>query len=435
LLAMGRAARQRFLRDFERNAVGKRLLAFLLDRMSSHVTQLSARPVVLVMQRRIMHYRVALYERLRVALDQCGVELRLAYSSTPLKKVANNKDEGILPWATPVPGRDILTNALCWQDVRCAMDGVKLAVLMQENRMLWNYVMPVLYPRTRWAFYGHGKNFGAEGVVAVGEYFKKWYLRHAHWFFAYTDISCQVVQAAGFPRERISILNNSIDTAELEADLASISDAELFERRTQWGMGKGPVGLVLGTLYGPKRLAMILKAADAIRTRIPDFELLVVGDGLQRDMVVQAAAQSGGWIHWVGALKGREKAFALRCAQVLLNPGMVGLVMIDSLVAGVPVLTCALPNHSPEIAYLKSGQNGLIVADSLDAFTQEAVMLLQDDERRLTMVQACREDATLYSLDNMVQRYRDGILSCLHTAEMTPEKLPAYVSEGERLGR
>jgi glycosyltransferase involved in cell wall biosynthesis len=383
------------------------------------------RPVVLIVQRRLTHYRVPLFERLRTALDARGVDLQLAYGN-PTKSETLNRDEGHLAWGKHVPARNFLGGCLIWQDLRVALRRVDMVIVTQENRLLFNYLLPLLYPRLRWAFWGHGRNFQAARWQSLAEYFKRWYLRHADWWFAYTEVSARVLREAGYPAERISVLNNALDNDALLADLESLSADDVLERAVQWGIGAGPVGLMLGSLHSGKRLRFMLAAAQQIRARLPDFELLIVGDGPKRDLARAAVAASGGWIHWTGSLKGRDKACALRRAQLILNPGMVGLVIIDSLIAGKPLVTCDISRHSPEIAYLDDGRNGLVTADDTSAFATTVVDLLGDTERLASMQAACLTDAKEYTMARMVERFREGILQSLrqeHAAQGAEEKV------------
>ena len=175
---------------------------------------------------------------------------------------------------------------------------------------------------------------------------------------------------------------------------------------------------MLGSLYAPKRLAFMLVAAKQIRERMPDFQLVVVGDGEQRELIRRAAAESGGWIRWLGVLTGRDKAMVLQRAQLILNPGMVGLSILDSLIAGVPMVTCDLDFHSPEIAYLHDGRTGLVLADDVTAYANGVVALLGDTGRLTRMHAACLEGAQEYTMANMVERFCDGVVRALAAGAM-----------------
>jgi len=114
-------------------------------------------------------------------------------------------------------------------------------------------------------------------------------------------------------------------------------------------------------------------------------------------------------LHWVGVRKGVEKAGYFRLAQVILNPGLVGLHVLDAFCAGVPMVTTADARHSPEIAYLKDGENGLVVDGDATAYADAIIALLQNPSRYAHLNAGALAGAQHYTLQNMVERFTDGI--------------------------
>ncbi len=82
-----------------------------------------------------------------------------------------------------------------------------------------------------------------------------------------------------------------------------------------------------------------------IRRDIPDFELVVIGKGPEADFIETAAAQHE-WIHFVGPKSDDEKVPYWALSKLLLMPGLVGLVVLDSFALGVPMITTDYPYHS-----------------------------------------------------------------------------------------
>ncbi|MDH5769474.1 MAG: hypothetical protein OEZ31_11065, partial [Nitrospirota bacterium] len=77
--------------------------------------------------------------------------------------------------------------------------------------------------------------------------------------------------------------------------------------------------------------------------------------------------------------------------------------------------------HSPEIAYLESGRNGIMVEDNVQAFASVAERIFRDDAFRQTLASACIEGSSRYTLEKMVDNFCEGILKAL-SAE--PERTP-----------
>jgi len=102
---------------------------------------------------------------------------------------------------------------------------------------------------------------------------------------------------------------------------------------------------------------------------------------------------------------------------LLLMPGGVGLVILDSFAIGVPMVTTDTPLHGPEIEYLKLGENGLLVecGDSVEVYANEVVRLLENNSFRERLAICALADGQEYTVENMAKRFADGIRSALDT--------------------
>lgn len=370
---------------------------------------------VAIVQSRLLHYRLGLFEQLRAACAAQDIELKLIHGdATPTEAI--RKDTGELPWATNVNsrhwrvgGRDLL-----WQPFSKLVEHADLVVLMQESRLLSNY--PWLFGwgphRTRVAYWGHGRNFQSSAPRGLLERWKRHMLTSVDWWFVYTDMAVGIVQEAGFPHDRITVLNNAIDNRSFEADLASVSDAEVAALRASIGAVEGAVvGLYCGSLYPDKRLDLMVEACERVVARHPDFRLVIVGDGPSRAQLQRVMDKP--WFHWAGMQRGTRKAAWFRASQLFINPGLVGLHILDTFVAGVPIVTTIDAKHSPEIAYLKDGINGVVTEGSAEGFATAIERLIDEPARRILLADQARMSAGDYTLDSMVEKFVSGIDACL----------------------
>lgn len=371
-------------------------------------------PTVAIVQRRLTHYRLPLFTELRRLLDERGIALRLLHGDPTAAEGLKN-DSGQLDWAEHLPTRYFAGGRLLWQPFAHRVRGCDLVIVAQENKHL-NNLPPLLNPwrRQKLAFWGHGRNMQADDPHSLGERFKRWTARRVDWWFAYTEMSAGFVREAGFPAEHITVLNNSIDTGALRAAVARAEQTPRPELRHALGLGDGPMGVFIGSLYADKRLGFLIDAALQLQQRIPGFQLAIGGDGPERERIRQAVARHPG-LHWLGPVGGERKAQLLAAADIMLNPGLVGLGILDAFVAGLPMLTTDCGLHSPEIAYLDSGANGLMVADDLAQYVAAAQSLLQDAPRLAAMTRASRDSSQRYSVEAMARRFSDGIQACLRS--------------------
>jgi glycosyltransferase involved in cell wall biosynthesis len=368
-----------------------------------------------VIQRRMTEYRIPLFEQLRDTLKRQHTTLTVVYG-TPKENEKLRKDEAKLSWGYAIPTRyfDINNIQLVWQKIPSTiLRQQDLIIMPHESNLLMNYYLLFRrrFNKTKLAFWGHGGNFQSlsDGYRAR---IKSWSTRQVDWWFAYTSLSVARVLENGFPEDRITRLNNSIDTGKLIEWKNDIRSDELEAARRALGFEGNNVGVFIGSLHAQRRLDFLFSSVSELRKRLQGFELIIIGDGELREKVKEFIEENA-WAKWTGALHSREKVLHMSLGKVILNPGLVGLNILDSLALGIPMITTDCGLHSPEIAYLESGRNGIMTRDNLNAYVSAVENLLRNDQLRKQMASACAEDAQCYSLDKMVGNFCEGIVKAL----------------------
>jgi glycosyltransferase involved in cell wall biosynthesis len=364
-----------------------------------------------IVQRRMTPYRVPLFNLLRSKLAQNGVDLVVVYGDANSVERKKN-DSGLLVWGIYQPCRYWANGMLCWQNVAISIHGADLVIVTQENKLLYNYFLLFGKRDFKLAFWGHGANLQSSNHFGLLERWKSWTSNHVDWWFAYTGLSVRLIEQCGYAPERITNLENSIDTISLKTDVGAITEEELTALRVQLGIGDGSVGLYLGSLYKEKRIDFLLEASKRIAGEVPGFHLIVIGDGPARNQVEEAATRHS-WLHYLGSMHGRDKAKYLRLADVFLNPGMVGLSILDAFVAGEVLVTTDCGIHSPEIDYLVNGENGLITENTIAGYVAAVTGLLRDAEQLAHLREGAKFSAVHYSIENMAENFQSGILLAL----------------------
>jgi glycosyltransferase involved in cell wall biosynthesis len=371
---------------------------------------------VVILQYRLLHYRTSLFDQLRHSCQEIGVNLHLVHGQ-PTKREEKKRDVSALPWADKVESRYISIGKrdVLWQPFPAQHRDADLVVMMQENRLLSNY--PWLFLRglhqSKVAYWGHGRNFQSPNPSGLLETWKKYLVNRVDWWFAYTEMTRDILLSDGFPAERITVLDNAIDNKSFTTELSSITEARLAELRVELGIeNRANVGLFCGSLYPDKRLDYMVMAADRIREVLPDFHLLVIGDGPSAVDIKEAAATRP-WLHWLGVRKGVEKAACFRLSHVIFNPGALGLHVLDAFVSGVPLATTLDAKHGPEISYLKDGENGVVVQGGAGAYADVIIRILQEPSFYTHLKSGSLVSAQRYTLQNMVDNFVGGINRCL----------------------
>ncbi|WP_229897508.1 glycosyltransferase [Streptomyces finlayi] len=368
------------------------------------------RPRITVVQPYVTGYRAPFLARLGPELDARGIDLTVAHGR-PTPWLVARGDAVRLPGARELPQRsvELAGRTLIWRDLGELAERSDVLVVEQALHNLES-LPHLLRPGRRGpavALWGHGSSRTVRhgsGLRAV----KRALTRRAHWFFAYTDSGAKAVGDTGFPGERITVVRNTIDTGALVAAREAVTDAEVARFRSEHRLVQGRTALYIGALDATKRLGFLLDAAERIARELPGFRLIVAGDGDGRGEVERAAA-AGAPVVYVGRTTGdAHKALLGAASDLMLVPGLVGLVAVDSFALRTPVLTVRSALHGPEFDYLRDGHNAVITHDCPGTYAATAVALLTGGAELDRLREACRTDAERYTIGGMAERFARG---------------------------
>jgi len=366
---------------------------------------------------RMFHYRVDFLAQLREELKTNDVILDVYYGK-PTPESTEKNDTGELPgsveissWCLRLGGKEILL-----QIPPRRIFSSNLIICMQENRLLINYALQLytrLARRSKFAFWGHGRNFQSRRATGIREGLKRFLLRGSDWFFAYTESSRDSLLESGYDPDSITVFNNTIDAEKFRRAVDAVTDVEKSQFLDDLFIAHdAPIALFCGSMYPAKRISELLTACTMIRQKLPDFHLICLGDGPSA-VDLKKAQTTQAWIHYMGVQTGYVKAQAYAVSSVILNPGLVGLHIVDSFSAGTPMLTMDYEFHSPEFAYMESGINGLVTEADEAVYAAAAIALFRDADYQQRLVAGARQSAEQYSLNAMVSAYTAGILKAI----------------------
>ncbi|OBB36803.1 glycosyltransferase family 4 protein [Mycobacterium sp. 852002-51961_SCH5331710] len=197
------------------------------------------------------------------------------------------------------------------------------------------------------------------------------------------------------PRAALEHLPPGVDTERFTPD--EVARAQL---RARYGLGNRPVVVCLSRLVPRKGQDMLIRAMPAIRQRVPDAALVIVGGGPYRSTLHKLADSFGVADHVVftDAVPGDElpahhamaDVFAMPCRTrgAGLDVEGLGIVYLEASATGVPVVA-GRSGGAPET--VRDGETGVVV-DGWDVGAIAAAVgdLLADPDRAVRMGAAGR---------------------------------------------
>lgn len=366
---------------------------------------------IVIFQPMLKFYRVPLFENLHQLLMDNGHELRLVFG-TPWEDELKRNDNVVLDndycffekshwfFNNKIHFLENAIRHIIWADI---------VITEQANKHLHNYYLSLLrlFKKKSFAYWGHGLNRQGSSK-SFREKFKRKLASRVDWWFAYTSGVAAYLRDLGFPGERITVLNNSVDTKAFKRDIDGVTSQDIAEFKQQNQIADDDVGIFCGSLHQDKKIGFLLESARFIKQKNPHFKLLIVGDGQDKQLVMSCADKHD-FIIYLGSLHGKNKALAFKCADIFLNPGMVGLAILDAFSAGLPVFTTKQAEHSPEIDYLQNAFNGMMSDLNVEAYADLVVSALESPNVMDSLKKNALASSEQFSIENMANNFYEGI--------------------------
>ena len=231
---------------------------------------------------------------------------------------------------------------------------------------------------------------------------ERWQMRNSDHVFAYTQQGADVAVEAGLRTEKVTAVMNSVDVQGLVDAYHGLTDADVEHFSTMHSLVPGKVFGYIGGLDAAKRIDFLTAALDRTWAIDREIRFLVAGRGNQQDQLLPAVER--GQVVMLGYGGPSLKALISRTSQALICPGRIGLVAVDSLAVGIPILTTKWDFHAPEFDYLAPGCDVLESKNDVDDFARLVVDTCNEECRMPT--HAAKQYPTL---DNMVQNFAAGV--------------------------
>jgi hypothetical protein len=252
--------------------------------------------VVCVIQRVICDYREELHNLMHARLRDLDVDYRLI-GGTPWKDEAHVDVLDKLSFGQRCRHQKLLGKTYWTHGALHASQKADLVILEQSSSALHSY--PILFQRMlrrrlhrpsppgKVAYWGHGANLNEPEPRPIRDGWKRWLAHQVDWWFAYTSLSKSIVEKTGFPHDRITVLNNSIDTTALKNERQRLNEEQLTSLQRELfpldavegskdNVNRPQIGVFCARLDPIKWISFLLKAIRRVHEQMPQFRMIII---------------------------------------------------------------------------------------------------------------------------------------------------------------
>jgi phosphatidylinositol alpha-mannosyltransferase len=194
-----------------------------------------------------------------------------------------------------------------------------------------------------------------------------------------------------------------------------------------------PTLVFLGRLDEPRKgLAVLFEALPGIVQRVPDVQVLIAGPGDIPEFTAQVPSSCAEHVRFLGMVSDRDKARALRSADVYVAPHTggesFGIVLVEAMAAQAAVVASDLPAFR---RVLEDGRSGrLFPNQDSEALATAASDLLLDPRAREDLVRAADIRVRSFDWDRVV----DEVIAVYDSVRLPGEKVSEDL-RGQIVGR
>lgn len=226
--------------------------------------------------------------------------------------------------------------------------------------------------------------------------------------------SQELIEATGYPAERIDRLGHPIDT-----DFWAPGEP-LHNLRAKLGIEAEPLLLYVGRIAPNKRISVLIEAVARLRSQYPKIQAAIVGDHsdlyaeeMRRCVAHAEELEVRDCVHFLGQLSTSDLRDAYRSADVLVMPSLhegFCIPVIEAMACGLPVIAA------------RAGALPETVGDAGLTFCPDSVGDLARQIRRVLDTATRRHGDAMSSSNDL------GILSTPHPFATSPRRRIAVVA-------
>lgn len=369
-------------------------------------------PTLGIVQDYVPLYRVEFFDRLADRLQQNGINCVVIAGSAPAGILSRGDAVSSAPWLRNVadpwefwpreswPRFFGYGNDRQWSDCDALVMGLRgasidlSAELLRKRRTrrrigVWGHLSRTTKPPNRLD-------------IAV----ERWQMKSSDHVFAYTEQGRKSAIACGVKPSKVTAVMNTLEVHELLAAYKSLKESDVHCFISKNSLVEGKIFSFVGGIDSSKRIEFLADVLELLWSSDCEIKLLVAGRGEQKSLLNTAIRR--GQVVMLDYAGPHAKALAMKSSQALINPGRVGLLAVESLAIGIPLITTNWTFHAPEYEYLVHGRDVYRSENTPKAFT--SLILDHVDNYRVIPEHIGRPYPRL---EDMVARFALGVEAML----------------------
>ncbi len=198
------------------------------------------------------------------------------------------------------------------------------------------------------------------------------------------------------PTDKTVVFPNVADVQRFRPDPLASADV-----RASFGLGASPLVIFVGNFYEWHDVTTLLDAFAQASGAFPDAQLLLVGDGVRRQAMMQHAADLGieQAVHFTGLVAHSEVPRLLAAADIAVVPyppmeselWLSPLKLFEYMASGKAIIASAI-GQLPDV--IQDGCNGLLVEPGdVTAMASSLETLIGNEDLRRRLARQARQDA------------------------------------------
>ena len=212
-------------------------------------------------------------------------------------------------------------------------------------------------------------------------------------------------------------------------------DIDHFERAGPADLPPGRKLLFVGRLERRKGLPVALRAFADLATKLPDLTMLVIGEGPDREAVDELPDDLRGRVSMLGYLHGEALPTYHAAADVFIASATgqesFGIVLIEAMAAGLPVVASDIPGYREVV---RAGVEGLLVPPGdPGALSESLLTILQNPALAMRFASAGRKRARVFSWESVIGKLEAAYDEALRTPRFR-RSIARENGDGRRVG-